>query len=102
MLDDSPPPSGGGEGEQLLIWADGEPDDGAPPLAVTFTVDPLEDIDSPEYTWEFGDGSDTVEGAEVQHTYQRAGIFKARVRVRDANGNVGDDTVQIHVEAEGK
>lgn len=91
-----------GEVEQLLIWADGEPDEGAPPLVVTFTIDPLEEIDSPIYDWDFGDGSDMVEGAQVTHTYERPGLYKARARVRDAKGNVGEDSVQIEVEARDK
>jgi hypothetical protein len=34
----------------------------------------------------------------VKHTYQRPGLYKARVSVTDEHGNRGEDEVQIDVE----
>ncbi|GAA4496143.1 hypothetical protein GCM10023172_08860 [Hymenobacter ginsengisoli] len=36
-------------------------------------------------TWDFGDGSPTATGAVVQHTYQQAGHYQPRVRLRYLN-----------------
>jgi hypothetical protein len=84
--------------EQLIVWGDAEPDSGEAPLEVELFVDPLEDIDSPEYSWDPGDGSDKVAGQKVKHTYARPGTYKARVTVTDADGNRGEDEVLIDVE----
>ena len=84
--------------EQLIVWADAEPDVGEAPLAVELYCDPLEDIAEPRYSWDPGDGSDSLDGQRVEHTYARPGLYKARVRVRDRYGNIGDDTVEVEVE----
>ena len=39
-----------------------------------------------QYSWTFGDGASSSTGPSVQHTYQLAGTFDARLRVRDNRG----------------
>lgn len=84
--------------EELIVWAEADPDEGQAPLSVELFCEPLEDIDQPQYSWDPGDGSDRLEGQQVKHTYRRPGTFKARVAVRDKAGNLGEDEVQIDVE----
>jgi len=84
--------------EQLIVWADADPDGGEAPLTVELSCDPLEEIDGAEYVWDPGDGSGEVEGQKVTHTYQRPGVYKARVTVTDARENRGEDDVRIDVE----
>jgi hypothetical protein len=85
--------------QKLLVWADSDPDTGDAPLAVEFTCDPLEDIDTPKYSWDFGDGSPPSSEQNPKHTYQRPGDYVARVRVTDKDGNIGEDETQISVDA---
>lgn len=50
-----------------------------------------------EYSWEFGDG-EIATGPQVEHIYTRAGIYRARLRVRNSLGARGSATTQIEVE----
>lgn len=81
------------------VWCDGAPDEGPAPLTVKFEADPIEEIPSPKYTWDFGDGSDVQKGQKISHTYKKPGIYTARCKATDPNGGSGDDTVQIEVTA---
>lgn len=87
---------------ELVVWADGDPPIGDAPLTVKFTVEPLELIEDPVYTWNFGDGSPEATGAEVMHTYTKPGTYTARVTVRDAHGNTGTDHTEVEVEEPAK
>jgi hypothetical protein len=90
-------PAAAASGE-LIIWGDADPDTGDAPLAVEFTADPLEDIDQPVYTWDFGDGSPPSNEQNPGHTYKTPGHYSAQVKVTDVAGRTGDDTVDIDVE----
>jgi PKD repeat protein len=54
-----------------------------------------------DYKWDFdGDGTDDADTANVpaaSHTYQAAGTYNARLRVKDAGGLTAQRTVQITV-----
>jgi len=82
----------------LIIWADADPDTGEAPLTVKFSADPLEEIQNPTYTWNFGDGSPEVAGGEATHTYTKPGTYTATLTARDSTGNSGTDQTQIDVE----
>jgi PKD domain-containing protein len=86
--------------DELIIWAEGDPDEGAPPLTVKFTVDPIDDLNNPTWSWDFGDKSPESKEQNPTHTYERAGSYTARVKVTDASGSSGTDEVKIDVEAE--
>ncbi len=70
---------------------------GQAPLAVSFTstgsFDPDGTIQS--YQWDFGDGSPVVNGATASHTYSSAGVFTAKLTVRDNANASSVDTVSI-------
>jgi PKD repeat protein len=61
---------------------------GQAPLAVSFdgsgSSDPNGSIVA--FAWDFGDGTPAGSGATVQHTYQSAGSFTARLTVTDDSG----------------
>ena len=51
------------------------------------------------YEWDVdGDGSYEQSGSSIQQSYQSPGTYSVRLRVKDAAGNAGTDTVQISVE----
>jgi len=55
-------------------------------------------IEVANYTWDFGDGSDLVEGVNsTTYTYNKTGTFTAKLTVTDANGKTGEGTVEIAV-----
>ncbi|BAZ46381.1 DNA/RNA non-specific endonuclease [Chondrocystis sp. NIES-4102] len=64
--------------------------------------------DTLTYTWNFGDGSETVEGAIVNHLYTDDGFYTATLTVRDSDGGVTTSNFMIAVrqvfnlKAEGK
>ena len=49
------------------------------------------------FTWDFGDGSDPVTGAEVQHTYADSDTYEVTVTVDDGDGGEDSDTVEVLV-----
>lgn len=51
------------------------------------------------YEWSFGDGGGATSAA-ASHRYTDAGVFEARCRVTDANGDVGTDAIVISVAAD--
>ena len=78
-----------------------DPATGPAPLEVQFSstaADP--DGDALIYRWTFGDGGSAL-GSNPVHTYTKPGSYTATVTVRDPDGNVGTDTVQITVNAPG-
>jgi PKD repeat protein len=78
-----------------------DPTTGSVPLTVDFSstaADP--DGDPLIYRWTFGDGGSAL-GSNPTHTYTKVGTYTATVTVRDPDGNVGTDTVQITVNAAG-
>jgi len=86
--------------EEVIIWAEGDPDLGPPPLTVKFTVDPIDDVTNPTWEWDFGDSAAKSTEQNPTHTYNRPGAYTARVKVTDSTGNVGTDEVKIEVEVE--
>ena len=83
--------------DNLLIWADVDPDEGPAPLKVKLDVDPIEEIDGARYTWDFGDGSPPSNEMKPEHVYEKPGTYTARVKVTDSAGMTGDDSTEIVV-----
>jgi PKD repeat protein len=87
--------------ESPVVQGFADPATGSAPLEVQFSstaADP--DGDALIYRWTFGDGGSAL-GSSPVHTYTKPGSYTATVTVRDPDGNVGTDTVQITVNAPG-
>lgn len=72
---------------------------GIAPLTVTFDATGSSDPDGSilSYTWTFGDGSPSLKGTVVDHTYESAGVFKATLDVADNRGATGTASAEITV-----
>lgn len=83
----------------LIVMIEADVESGPAPLTVTFACNLLEEqVKSPSFVWNFGDGTPAVAAASPTHTYTRPGTYVARVVVTDASGNRGTDEVEIEVE----
>ena len=89
--------------------------DGKVPPTIRFTADPAmlnnpgetttfnvsatdPDGDSLTYTIDFGDGTASGSGSQVEHTYEAEGTYTAEVTVDDGNGNTVVKSLQITVD----
>ena len=61
--------------------------------------DSKHDISSMNYSWDFGDGSDTYwdPSPETSHTYSVSGTYKVTLRSKDDEGEEGEDSMEIRV-----
>ncbi|MBK9317106.1 MAG: PQQ-dependent sugar dehydrogenase [Acidobacteria bacterium] len=77
------------------------PVSGPMPLMVIFdgSGSSDQDGDALTYSWNFGDGSPSVNGSNVTHTYQAAGSYTATLTVNDGRGGTSTATVAIRVGA---
>ena len=73
-----------------VVTASATPTFGQAPLRVTLAAAG----DATAYRWELGDGT-IAEGAVVEHTYERAGIYHARVTATSATGETATAAVSI-------
>ena len=97
------PPTGADadEGDEILmVWAEAEPDEGAPPLAVQLKADISGGTGQRTIKWDFGDGSAASSDVNPTHTYAKAGTFRASVEVADSSGDSDSDYVDIEVGSE--
>lgn len=89
------------EGEEILmVWAEADPDEGAPPLEVQLKADVSGGVGERKVKWEFGDGSPASNELNPKHRYEKAGTYRASVEVSDASGDSDSDYVDIEVAAE--
>jgi PKD repeat protein len=89
------------EGDEILmVWAEAEPDEGAPPLEVQLKADVSGGVGERKVKWEFGDGSPASTEINPKHRYEKAGTFRASVEVSDASGDSDSDYVDIEIGAE--
>jgi OOP family OmpA-OmpF porin len=85
----------GAPDEAPTVRGSADPASGDAPLSTRLRAtgsDPDGEIVS--YAWEFGDGGSAT-GAEVRHTYESAGEYRARVTVTDNDGLTGSATVSV-------
>ena len=77
------------------------PTGGPAPLFVFFDGSLSTDPDGAiaGYTWDFGDGTETVGGKTPAHTFATAGTFTVRLTVQDAQGATASTTQSITVTA---
>lgn len=91
----------GEEGDEILmVWAEAEPDEGAPPLEVQLKADVSGGVGERKVKWEFGDGSPASTETNPKHKYEKAGTYRASVEVSDASGDSDSDYVDIEIAAE--
>ncbi len=89
------------EGEEILmVWAEADPDEGAPPLEVQLKADVSGGVGERKVKWEFGDGSPSSTEINPKHRYEKAGTYRASVEVSDASGDSDSDYVDIEIAAE--
>ena len=73
---------------------------GLSPLTVTFdgsgSTDPNNE-DTLTHSWDFGDGSPSVTGSQVTHSYAADGPYVATLTVNDGKGSTDSDTIEITV-----
>ncbi len=86
--------------DALVLLAEGDPEDGEAPLTVKFTVESLleDEMDAPQYKWDFGDGTPISTEASPTHVYEKPGSFTATIRIVDAAGQLGWDEVDVEVD----
>jgi PKD repeat protein len=72
---------------------------GSAPLTVDFDASSSFDSEGDEisYAWTFADGSQSLNGAIVSHTFEQVGLYPATVALTDSHGAVGMATVTINV-----
>ena len=86
------------EGDEILmVWAEAEPDEGAPPLEVQLKADVSGGQGERKIKWEFGDGSPSSTELNPKHKYEKVGTFRASVEVSDASGDSDSDYVDIEI-----
>lgn len=70
---------------------------GVTPFTVTFDATGSSDPDGSilSYRWTFGDGSPSVNGAVIDHTYESTGEFTATLEVADNRGAIGKASATI-------
>jgi hypothetical protein len=85
--------------QECFVMVEAQPDYGAPPLEVSFTVD-IECTEgaSVNYAWDFGDGSPASSEASPTHVYKSDGDYPVTLKVTDSSGATGYDEVDIFVE----
>jgi PKD repeat protein len=89
------------EGDEILmVWAEAEPDEGAPPLEVQLKADVSGGVGERKVKWEFGDGSPASNELNPKHKYDKAGTFRASVEVSDGSGDSDSDYVDIEIGGE--
>jgi PKD repeat protein len=86
--------------EILMVWAEAEPDEGPPPLAVQLKADISGGTGERKIKWDFGDGSPPSTEVNPTHRYEKAGTFRASVEVSDGSGDSDSDYVDIEVGSE--
>jgi PKD repeat protein len=81
------------------------PTSGNAPLTVNFTGANSSDPDAGDtiasYSFDFGDGAPVVTqtAATIAHTYQNAGIYPARLSVKDSRGKSSTNLAQVMITA---
>jgi hypothetical protein len=87
--------------DDIQLFAEAEPDSGAVPLRVRFSVDAMLDgeLEGATFTWNFGDGSPPSQERNPEHTYAKPGEYLATVRAVNKLGEHGWDEIDIEAEA---
>ncbi len=75
---------------------------GIAPLQVSFSGSASESPNGKieEYTWTYGDGSDTGRGRAQTHLYAKIGVYVAELAVTDVDGQIGRTRILVDVQAQ--
>lgn len=83
--------------DELYVDAEAEPDEGTPPLLVSFTS--IVEDHSGKYTceWDFGDGSPKSTELNPRHEYKKEGDFIVVLNCKDEKGIAGETEIDVTV-----
>lgn len=72
---------------------------GPAPLKTTFNGSSSSDADNDtlRYSWDFGDGTATVSGIQVEHIFQTPGTYTTTLTVNDGKGGIASVTTPVIV-----
>ncbi|TDD72611.1 carbohydrate-binding protein [Jiangella aurantiaca] len=86
------------DGRTPTVHSSATPDNGQPPVEVTFSSEGTFDADGDEITfeWSFGDGATSTE-PNPTHTYTEAGVYTAQLVVTDTTGRSASSNLTITV-----
>lgn len=86
------------DGRAPVVEASANKTSGQSPLGVKFSAKGTDgDGDAIEYSWDFGDGTKKVAGADASHTYRTDGSYTATVTATDATGLTATASVEVVV-----
>ncbi|MGX9919151.1 ThuA domain-containing protein [Streptomyces sp. NPDC002248] len=86
------------DGRAPVVDASANKTSGQSPLRVAFSAKGSDgDGDAISYSWDFGDGSKKVAGADAAHTYRTDGTYTATVTATDATGLTATASVEVVV-----
>lgn len=91
-------PDTGEVGKELEAKVHAEPSTGKAPLAVQFHAHVTGGTPPVTLGWTFGDGSDPSTKGDPLHTYEKAGVYRAQIDVKDSTGDTSNHWVEITVE----
>jgi PKD repeat protein len=84
---------------ELYVEPEANPEEGAPPLAVRFSVLVEDNVGAVECEWDFGDGSPKVKSLEPTHVFQTENDYEVVAVCRDEKGVTGEGDIDVFVEA---
>jgi len=91
-------PDTGEVGKDLEATVHAEPMTGKAPLEVQFHVNVSGGTPPVSIAWTFGDGSDASTKGDPLHRYEKAGVYRAQIDVKDSTGDTSSHWVEIKVE----
>jgi PKD repeat protein len=91
-------PDTGEVGKQLVAKMHAEPVTGTAPLEVQFHAHVSGGTPPVTIGWTFGDGSDASSKGDPLHRYEKAGVYRAQLDVKDSTGDNSSHWVEIKVE----
>ena len=81
--------------DELYVDAEAEPDEGTPPLAVTFTSIVEDATGAVTCEWDFGDGTPKSTEMNPKHTYQKEGDYVVILKCKDSKGIEGETEIDV-------
>jgi hypothetical protein len=89
--------AGNGYFSPVVVMVEG-PESAVQGQPVSFSAFVPGELASPNFLWDFGDGSRTAGDSTVVHTFSEPGVSTVSVSVVDSLGNLGQDSTDIVIE----